>query len=113
MLMRPIAGVDVVAGFLVNMQTFARAPDLLARNPYLMASFRTFWSALLPAPVPSAAYLVSAAAGIGTAAWGWRRTQSPVTRIGLMALAIALAAPTCTSTTSSSWRPPSLPRPAS
>ena len=92
LLSAPIVGVDVVAGFLANMQSFARSPDLLARNSYLMASFRTFWSALLPAAALPA-YLACAAASIAVAAWGWRRSASPVTRMGLAALAVALASP--------------------
>ena len=61
----PIVGIDVVIGYVHNMWSFARSPDLLTRNAYLMASFRTFWSALLPAPWATAAYVVTAGASIG------------------------------------------------
>ena len=71
----PIVGIGGVAGYLHNLLVFARSPDLLTRNPYLMASFRTFWSALLPAPAAAAAYVLSAGASLAAAAWGWRRDR--------------------------------------
>ena len=89
----PIVGPDVVLDFLENTGSFARAPDALARNPYLMASFRTFWAAVLPAPVAMPAYVVSAASSLAIAGWGWRRTSNPLCRIGLLALAVTLASP--------------------
>ena len=89
----PIVGMDVVIGYVQNMWAFARSPDLLTRNAYLMASFRTFWSPLVPAPWATAAYVVTAGASVAVAAWGWRRTTSPVGRVGLLALAVALASP--------------------
>jgi hypothetical protein len=89
----PIVGVDVVTRFLGNMWSLARSPDLLARNLYLMGSFRTFWADVLPAPWATAAYVVAGGASVVVAAWGWRRTESPVERIGLLALAIVLASP--------------------
>jgi hypothetical protein len=89
----PVVGLDVVVGFLHNMYSFARSPDLLTRNSYLMASLRTFWSALLLEPWATAAYVVTGGASVCVAAWGWRRTASPVARIGLLALAVTLASP--------------------
>ena len=89
----PIVGFDVVVGFLHNMYSFARSPDLLTRNSYLMASLRTFWSALLLEPWATAAYVVTGGASVCVAAWGWRRTAFPVARIGLLALAVTLASP--------------------
>jgi hypothetical protein len=89
----PIVGFDVVIGFLHNTWSFASSPDLLTKNPYLTASFRTFWSALLPAPWATAAYILTGGASAVIAAWGWRRTRSPVARIGLLGLGVALASP--------------------
>ena len=93
MLTVPIVGLDVVTGFLSNMASVARSPDVIVRSPFLMASFRTFWSALLPTPAATLAYILSAGLSVAIAAIGWRRSRSPVTRIGLLAIGIALAAP--------------------
>jgi hypothetical protein len=38
-------------------------------------------------------YAVTAAASVGVAAWGWRATDDPLRRVGLLSIAIALASP--------------------
>ena len=55
----PLAGVETLYAYVQNTTAYATAPDLLVRNAYLMASFRTFWSALLPAAPATAAYVAS------------------------------------------------------
>jgi hypothetical protein len=47
----------------------------------------------LPGPAAVLAYILSAGLSVAVAAFGWRRSRSPVTRIGLLAIGIALAAP--------------------
>jgi hypothetical protein len=88
-----VTGSGVLLGFLDNLRSFARDPDALTRNPYLMASFRTFWSALIVPPLSTLAYFGSAAVSVGLAAWGWRRTTVPLERIGLVVLAVTLVSP--------------------
>ena len=89
----PLAGVETLYAYVRNTAAYATAPDHLVRNAYLMASFRTFWSALLPAAPAKAAYLISAAGSIAGAAIAWRRTTNPVGRLGVLTLAVVLASP--------------------
>ena len=91
--MIPIAGFSGVERFVENTIAFARTPDLLAKNLYLMASFRTFWEPLLPKPAAVAAYAVSGAAAIVLAASVWRRCADPLVRVGVLGIATVLAAP--------------------
>jgi hypothetical protein len=89
----PVVGMDVVAAYVHNALSFAQQPDLLSRSPYLMASWRTFWASLLPERAAWMLYAVTAAASVGVAAWGWRATDDPLHRVGLLSIAIALASP--------------------
>jgi len=89
----PLAGAASVHAFVVNTLAYARQPDLLAKNRYLMASLRTFWEMLLPHHAAIAAYALSGAAVVGAAALVWRRTSNPLRRIGVLGLATVLAAP--------------------
>jgi hypothetical protein len=88
-----VTGPAVPLGFLDNLRSFARDPDALTRNSYLMASFRTFWSALLVPRLAALAYVGSAALSVGVAAWSWRRTTAPLERIAVVVLAATLASP--------------------
>jgi hypothetical protein len=89
----PIVGVDVIRAYVVNTVDLMRSPDALARSPHLMASWRTFWSELLPPESARMAYLVSATATVALAAREWRRGAPPLKRIAMLALAIVLSAP--------------------
>jgi hypothetical protein len=73
--------------------TLLRSPDLVASNPPLMHSLRTFWSAWLPGGLATAAYGLSSVATLVYAAVAWRRMGTSLERIGLLGLVVVLVSP--------------------
>jgi hypothetical protein len=89
----PIAGLDVIAASFQNMLSAARHPDVLVLRPYLTVSWRSFWALLLPPRSTLFLYAVTAGSTVVATAIAWRRLRDPLFRVGLLSLAIVLAAP--------------------
>lgn len=89
----PISGFDAVWKSLQNLLAAAHNPGALVMRPYLMVSWRSFWASLLPAEWATVLYGVTAGLTVIGTAWAWRRTRDPLRRVGLLSVAIVLAAP--------------------
>ena len=88
-----VVDLDVVRSYFSTMIALAQTPDVVASNLPLMQSWRTFWSRLLPAPVATGCYALTAVAVVWVAALGWRRLSDPLHRVGLLAVAVVLVSP--------------------
>jgi hypothetical protein len=101
-----ISGVGelALAGAWVGIEGLKRYVDLLlqlpgmaammAARPYQMHSLRAFWLLLVPnASAVSVLYVITAAAAVVVAAYGWRYTRDSRLRMSALLLGAALAAP--------------------
>ena len=89
----PVTGSAVVSKAMQNILAAARHPDVLVMRPYLMVSWRTFWALLVPQQWVTPFYALSAGGTLVITARAWRRCRDPLTRVGLLSLAVVLAAP--------------------
>lgn len=89
----PFVGIGVVTDYLLRLLQLAAAPDRLAEKFLMQHSSRVFWTALLPAAVANAAYVVTGAATVLGSAWAWRRLPDPLHRVAILGTAIVLASP--------------------
>ena len=89
----PWVGTESVRQYVVYTLGVLAAPDQVATNPPLMHSLRTFWSGLLPSPVSTFAYGLTALAVIAYGASAWRRAPTALARVGLLSAVVVLASP--------------------
>jgi alpha-1,2-mannosyltransferase len=89
----PWAGASALAQWVATTLALVRAPDLVASNPAMMHSLRTFWSSMLPGPAAATAYALTGVVAVVVAARAWRRALASLDRVAVLALAIVLASP--------------------
>lgn len=88
----PALGFGPLQAYIATLVAAGQSPGALAK-PELMCSLLTFWHELLPAAWAGGLYVVTAAATVIAAGWGWRRTADPLQRVGLASVATVLATP--------------------
>ena len=88
-----IVDLELVRGYILTMIELLQKPDAVATNLPLMHSLRTFWLRLVPGSAAMGCYVASAAVVAIAAARGWRTTEDPLHRIGLLAIAMVLISP--------------------
>ena len=89
----PWAGVNALLQYVAITLELLRSPDLVASNPPLMHSLRTFWTGLVPTTVASLAYGVTAIVVVAHSAVAWRRISDALARTAIMSAVVALTSP--------------------
>ena len=89
----PWAGVNALQQYAAIALALLRSPDLVASNPPLMHSLRTFWTGLVPTTVASLAYGVTAIVVVAHSAVAWRRISDALARTAIMSAVVALTSP--------------------
>ena len=86
-------GVNALTQYAAITLELLRSPSLVASNPPLMHSLRTFWAGFVPMPWASLAYGATAMAVIIHSALAWRRLTDALDRTAVMSAVIVLTSP--------------------
>lgn len=89
----PWAGVSALLQYVAITLDLLRSPDLVASNPPLMHSLRTFWAGLVRPPIAPLAYGVTAIVVVGCSAVAWRRLSDALARTAIMSVVVVLTSP--------------------